>query len=544
VIFTPASGNSKCVSINGGTADDFVIEAGSTFEINGNNPVLGFLLKTGTIGSINGTVIIGGASAHYLNAIDTNSLVFHSGSSCIQLTPGAIFTTTGNQKVILFEDGSSFFLNSIQALSPFGLTAPNSKVVFSKNSSFIMQLPNASALKLNGRTYGNLTLNYSSSLQINDTLSNNVTFNNITINANTSISLNNVNSIYIPTLIITGNLVVNGSINFTDKKAFIVYFQGPNNQIVSGNGTISLPTTFVFSNLYLNNCKLTANTIVSEEGSINSNNGYVIGPLTKHFSSMVTTQNFEVGTPNGYSPVTITLNNVKAAGMDVLHYSLTVSAVSSVHPMVPDSTKAMSRYWSILDNGLQADDYSATFHYLLCDFNNTNFTNLQNESSMLDESYKNILEHESEMQKIMLRDTVNHAIGITGIRTFGDFTNVRNSQIVSGNQILNPGKEPAGTQFTISGIPSQYGISQNYPNPFNPTTKIDYQLPYASNVSIILYDLTGREVKKLVSSFQSAGNYTVQLNGTELSSGVYFYKIIASNGSLSFEKSLKMILAK
>ncbi len=544
VIFTPASGNPKCISINGGTGDDFVVQDGSTFEISGNTPILGFFLKTGTTGSINGTVIIGGSSAHYINAQDANSLVFHSGSSCIQLTPGAVFTNSGTPNVIIFEDGSSFFLNSIQALSPFGLTTPNSKVHFSQNSTYIMQQPNASALKLNGRTYGNLTLNYSTSIQVNDTLSNNVLFNNITINAGSSLSINNVNSTYIPTLVIGGNLVVNGSINFTNNQAFIVHFNGSNNQIVSGNGTISLPTTLVFSNLYLNNCKLIANTIVSGEGSINSNNGYIIGTLTKHFSSMVTTQNFEVGTANGYSPVTITLNNVISSGADMGYYSLTVSAVSSVHPMVPDSTNAMRRYWSILNNGLQTEDYSATFHYLLCDFNNPNFTSLQNESSMLDESYKNINEHENQQQNVMLRDTVNHKIGITGVIAFGDFTNIKNTQGVSGNQLFNPNKAPDNTNSLKFNIPSQFGISQNYPNPFNPTTKIDYQLPLACKVSIILYDLTGREVTKLVNSNQSAGNYTVQVNGMNLSSGVYFYKIDASNGSQRFEKALKMILTK
>jgi hypothetical protein len=238
------------------------------------------------------------------------------------------------------------------------------------------------------------------------------------------------------------------------------------------------------------------------------------------------------------------LNDLRGTGEDILHFSLTVKAESSTHPMVSDSTRALRRYWSIYNNGLQVENYSATFHYLLCDFNNTNFSSFQNESTMLDECYRDIFAPEPQIQKIVLRDTLNHNVGITGVRTFGDFTSVRNGEVITGNQLYNPDKEPDKTKFTISGIPTQYGVSQNYPNPFNPTTRIDYQLPYASNVSIILYDLTGREVKKLVSTFQSAGNYTVQLNGTELSSGVYFYKIIASNGSQNFEKSLKMILAK
>ena len=552
IIFTPASGNPKVVSINGGPGDDFVVESGSTFEISGSSPILGVFLKTGTTGSITGTVIIGGGSAHYLNALDANSLFFHSGSSCIQLSPGAVFTSAGTPFVIVFEDGSAFFLNSMLATSPFGLTAPNSKVIFCKNSSYTIQQPNPNALKLNGRKYCNLILNYSSSMQVNDTLSNNVLFNNLTINANTSLSVNNLNTSFIPRFIINGNLTVNGSINFTNNQAFIVQFLGSDNQIVSGSGTISLPTTFVFSNLYLNGCKIIANTVVSESGSITPNNGYIIGSLTKHFSSLVRTQNFEVGTPNGYSPITVTINNVTGSGSDLFNYSLTVNVVSNVHPMVQDTTKALRRYWTIRNNGLQFDYCSASFHYLPCDFNNNNFTMQQNEGSMLDDKYIN--NHDYEQQNINLRDTLNHVIGVIGVKAFGDFTNLKNdvSNLYTHFTIPNTGTDnkdkinntPNNTNVTKSNTPSQYGISQNYPNPFNPVTKIDYQLPFASNVSIILYDLTGREVTELVNVHQDAGNYTIQFNGMNLSSGVYFYKIDASNGSQSFEKTLKMILTK
>jgi len=176
----------------------------------------------------------------------------------------------------------------------------------------------------------------------------------------------------------------------------------------------------------------------------------------------------------------------------------------------------------------------------------------QNEGSMLDDKYIN--NHDYEQQNINLRDTLNHVIGVIGVKAFGDFTNLKNdvSNLYTHFTIPNTGTDnkdkinntPNNTNVTKSNTPSQYGISQNYPNPFNPVTKIDYQLPFASNVSIILYDLTGREVTELVNVHQDAGNYTIQFNGMNLSSGVYFYKIDASNGSQSFEKTLKMILTK
>ncbi|MDQ3020952.1 MAG: T9SS type A sorting domain-containing protein [Bacteroidota bacterium] len=84
------------------------------------------------------------------------------------------------------------------------------------------------------------------------------------------------------------------------------------------------------------------------------------------------------------------------------------------------------------------------------------------------------------------------------------------------------------------GLPNSFNMSQNYPNPFNPTTKIDYELPYDGRVNIILYDISGKEVSKLVNEVKTAGYYTVQLNANNLSSGSYFYKIFAQGGSENF----------
>jgi hypothetical protein len=94
------------------------------------------------------------------------------------------------------------------------------------------------------------------------------------------------------------------------------------------------------------------------------------------------------------------------------------------------------------------------------------------------------------------------------------------------------------------GIPSKFALSQNYPNPFNPSTKINYEIPFDSKVSIKIFDITGREVASLVNNVQLAGYYTVDFNASALSSGVYFYQITADGGSQSFAKTLKMMLVK
>jgi photosystem II stability/assembly factor-like uncharacterized protein len=86
--------------------------------------------------------------------------------------------------------------------------------------------------------------------------------------------------------------------------------------------------------------------------------------------------------------------------------------------------------------------------------------------------------------------------------------------------------------------------SRNYPNPFNPSTTINYQLSFDANVSIRVYDITGKEVAELLNGFQKSGSYNAVFNASNLSSGVYFYKIIAVNGNNKIDKTMRMILTK
>ena len=69
----------------------------------------------------------------------------------------------------------------------------------------------------------------------------------------------------------------------------------------------------------------------------------------------------------------------------------------------------------------------------------------------------------------------------------------------------------------------------NYPNPFNPTTNIEFTLPEQSRVSLKVFDLLGREVADLVNEVKSAGEYSVNFDASELSSGVYIYQLQVGN---------------
>lgn len=93
-------------------------------------------------------------------------------------------------------------------------------------------------------------------------------------------------------------------------------------------------------------------------------------------------------------------------------------------------------------------------------------------------------------------------------------------------------------------MPVEFSLAQNYPNPFNPETNIPFALPVRSNVTLKVYDLLGREVATLADRPFEAGTHTVSLNGSDLSSGVYFYTLKANGGSQNFSSTRKLVLLK
>lgn len=125
----------------------------------------------------------------------------------------------------------------------------------------------------------------------------------------------------------------------------------------------------------------------------------------------------------------------------------------------------------------------------------------------------------------------------------------------------NPRPDPPGSMpdmgayessYSLVGItyydlfqPKEYSLFQNYPNPFNPSTTIKYQIPKnekreTSNVKLVVYDILGREIAKLVNQNQKSGFYMVEFEGSDLSNGIYFYKLQYGN----YKKVKKMILMK
>jgi len=136
--------------------------------------------------------------------------------------------------------------------------------------------------------------------------------------------------------------------------------------------------------------------------------------------------------------------------------------------------------------------------------------------------------------------------GVTGLNHF-DFNKVNN--VICGYAVSTNGsviRLQDSILYYLTGVgnsgeaPSKYQLYQNYPNPFNPSTTIKFTVPEKSNVVISLFDITGREIMKVIENEFSAGNHEIQFNAEKLSSGTYFYRIKAG----SFTDVKQMVLIK
>ncbi len=100
---------------------------------------------------------------------------------------------------------------------------------------------------------------------------------------------------------------------------------------------------------------------------------------------------------------------------------------------------------------------------------------------------------------------------------------------------------PSAVVLNNNEVPHGYELAQNYPNPFNPSTKINFSIPLSSNVSLKLFDATGKEVAALIDEFKEVGNYSFEFNATSnLVSGIYYYRLTSGN----FTQTKKLALIK
>jgi hypothetical protein len=100
--------------------------------------------------------------------------------------------------------------------------------------------------------------------------------------------------------------------------------------------------------------------------------------------------------------------------------------------------------------------------------------------------------------------------------------------------------EYTGITMPAVPAPSEYLLLQNYPNPFNPSTRITYNIPQTEFVTLTVYDILGRKVGTLVNEIKEKGEYTVNFNAENLSSGTYIYRLKTGN----FSSAKKLIIAR
>ncbi|GBE27786.1 hypothetical protein BMS3Bbin03_01715 [bacterium BMS3Bbin03] len=114
------------------------------------------------------------------------------------------------------------------------------------------------------------------------------------------------------------------------------------------------------------------------------------------------------------------------------------------------------------------------------------------------------------------------------------------------SQFSQPEDVTAVAETAESLIPQEFSLSQNYPNPFNPVTKIQFALPLRSKVTLKVYNLLGEAVLTLIDGDMPAGMHNLIFNSAQLSSGIYFYRLQATNlqNSQSFTQTRKLTLLK
>jgi len=161
-------------------------------------------------------------------------------------------------------------------------------------------------------------------------------------------------------------------------------------------------------------------------------------------------------------------------------------------------------------------------------------------SDEVDNDFKEIHKCKKDSTKHCDRNITNNKKYYYRVYAVKDTLKSEYSSVVNAIGILTDVKD----EFTET--PTEYKLYANYPNPFNPSTVISYDLPFECNVKLSIYNIVGEEVAVLRNTTQSAGRYNVEWNASDVSSGIYFYRIssTSTNGSGNFVKVMKMLLIK
>lgn len=138
----------------------------------------------------------------------------------------------------------------------------------------------------------------------------------------------------------------------------------------------------------------------------------------------------------------------------------------------------------------------------------------------------------STQSEVNIGDTIRYRIIAQDISSYHN----KDSTALYSFKII----QSIGINSNAGAVPERYYLYQNYPNPFNPITKMTFDIPKLGLVSLKVFDVLGREVKVILNEIKSPGSYSIDFDASELSSGVYFYRL----ESKEFTDVKRMILIK
>jgi len=239
------------------SSEDLLIETGSSLTISANEPKLSIYLKQNATAAIYGSLIFQGEASHGINSYDMYAISFHEGSSLIQSCPGNIFSASGVNNSVLFDNGSVLEINHTGALDPFGMSIPSGKVSFYDESNLKLSVSSPAALKLNGRILPNIIIGEGCIITAHEILTNDITVNNLLIYPGGKLNIKNLSTSSVPNFNIKGNIAVNGELTFPEAEynKLTVNLTGQYEHLISGSGVIDFNNSVYKLNVY-NDIKL------------------------------------------------------------------------------------------------------------------------------------------------------------------------------------------------------------------------------------------------------------------------------------------------
>lgn len=400
------------LTINGGTCTDLQVDAGSALTLADVTP-LKLSIASGSTGTVAGLMLFQD-SGHRLIGNTASAVTFQNGAlftTAANFTGNAFGTGSagdGAAGSIIFASGSKYIHNG--GSSPFGASG-NAAVAIFQTGSEANWLTTA-GFQASGRTYADLTVgNASTTVALSDSGSGNFQFDNLTLKNNSTLTFNGSGA---STVTIQGDITSEGAgassdVMLTGGTGGIVLNKAGTQTLSGGGGktvtfgsaaTVNSGTTLALARILIQ----TDPTVLIVNGSLTRTTGYVIGNLQKPYSA-IGAKTFEVGTANGYSPVTA---DVTALG--ITPSSLRVKAVQGNQPTLAAAT-SLKRYWTLTEVG----DLTAnlTFNYL---------------------DPTDIMGNESNYQLVRIEggtatrltsaviDTANNTATINGVQNFSDWT--------------------------------------------------------------------------------------------------------------------------